>query len=104
MTGLAEMHQAGIWHRDVKPDNILLDADGQVKFIDFGISKVLDESMQVEGKKHTKNVVTRNYRSPEVFFGDLSYDGEKVDAWAAGCVFAEMMTNKTLFPASTDIE
>ena len=75
MTGLADMHKADIWHRDVKPDNILLDSEGTVKFIDFGISKVLDDSMMKEGKKHTKNVVTRNYRAPEVFFGDLSYDG-----------------------------
>ena len=43
LTGLAEMHEAGVWHRDVKTDNILLDKDGVVKFIDFNISKLMDD-------------------------------------------------------------
>lgn len=98
------MHEAGIWHRDVKPDNILVTPEGQVKFIDFGISKVTDESDRDVTKKHTKNVVTRNYRPPEVFFGDVCYDGKAVDAWSAGCVLAEILTNTPLFPAHSDIE
>lgn len=45
LTGLAEMHEVGVWHRDVKVDNILLDSEGTVKFIDFNISKLLEEHM-----------------------------------------------------------
>lgn len=102
LTGLAEMHEAGVWHRDVKVDNILLDSQGVVKFIDFNISKLIDDSIT---GRHTKNVVTRNYRPPEIFFGDVNYKGEQVDTWSAGCVFAELLTNDgPFFPASSDLE
>lgn len=110
LTGLAEMHEAGVWHRDVKVDNIMFDAAGTVKFIDFNISKLIDEKAggQEAGtarQRHTKNVVTRNYRPPEVFFGDVHYDGARVDTWSAGCVMAELLTNDGhFFPASSDIE
>ena len=103
LTGLAEMHEVGVWHRDVKVDNILLDSEGTVKFIDFNISKLLEEHMLET--RHTKNVVTRNYRPPEIFFGDVFYKGERVDTWSAGCVFAELLCNDgPFFAASTDIE
>jgi len=71
LTGLAEMHEAGVWHRDVKVDNIMLDAQGTVKFIDFNISKLLDSDQGQ--RRNTKNVVTRNYRPPEIFFGNVFY-------------------------------
>jgi len=78
-------------HRDVKPDNMLFNKDKKViKFVDFGISKFYDKN-DTE-KQHTKNVVTRCYRAPEVFFGDRKYDGRKLDIWSAGCVLAEMLT------------
>ena len=105
LTGLAEMHEVGVWHRDVKVDNIMFDAEGTVKFIDFNISKLISETSNDASKKHTKNVVTRNYRSPEVFFGDVSYDGARVDTWSAGCVLGELLCNDgAFFPASSDIE
>ena len=85
LTGLAEMHEVGVWHRDVKTDNIMLDGNGVVKFIDFNISKLMDDSIT---GRHTKNVVTRNFRPPEIFFGDFNYDGARVDTWSAGCVLA----------------
>lgn len=79
-----------------------------VKLIDFNISKNIDEVAGVDADRevrHTKNVVTRNYRSPEIFFGDVKYRGDSVDAWSAGCVLAELLTNDGyLFPASSDIE
>ena len=90
MTGLAEIHSKGVWHRDVTPGNLLVTEDGTIKFIDFGISKLAELDKQ---QKHTKNVVTRNYRAPEIFFGDNKYDGQAVDLWSAGCIFAELLTN-----------
>ena len=105
MTGLAEMHEAGVWHRDVKVDNIMLDREGTVKFIDFNISKLLGDDTRDVGHKHTKNVVTRNYRPPEIFFGDVHYCGERVDTWSAGCVLGELLCNDGhFFAASSDIE
>ena len=73
LTGLAEMNEAGVWHRDVKTDNILFNSEGVLKFIDFNISKLIDDSIT---GAHTKNVVTRNYRPPEIFFGDVNYRGD----------------------------
>ena len=100
------MHEAGVWHRDIKVDNIMLDAQGTVKFIDFNISKLLEENNEsTQQRRHTKNVVTRNFRSPEIFFGDVFYKGERVDIWSAGCVMAELLCNDgPFFDASTDIE
>ena len=105
ITGLAEMHAVGIWHRDVKVDNLLLDDDGTVKFIDFNISKLLDDGAASAQRRHTKNVVTRNYRPPEIFFGDVHYQGDQVDIWSAGCVMAELLCNDGhFFAADSDIE
>ena len=94
------MHSEHIWHRDIKPDNLLI-SESTLKFIDFGISK----SYNGDAKHlHTKNVVTRCYRPPEIFFGDRTYKGEAVDVWSAGCVFAEILTGSVLFPGQSDIE
>ena len=112
LTALNEMHAADVWHRDIKTNNIMLDENGVLKLIDFNISKVLDQSMKPQegagaqsAHRHTKNVVTRNFRPPEIFFGDVNYDGAQVDTWSAGCVFAELLANDgSFFPASSDIE
>ena len=74
LTGLAEMHEAGVWHRDIKVDNILFDEEGTVKLVDFNISKLIEDGQAPS--RHTKNVVTRNYRPPEIFFGDVNYKGD----------------------------
>ena len=94
------MHEKNVWHRDVTPGNLLLTKDDEIKFIDFGISKLAEK----EQAKHTKNVVTRNYRAPEIFFGDNKYNGEALDIWSAGCIFAEMLTGQIIFPGSSDID
>jgi serine/threonine protein kinase len=93
------MHSRNVFHRDIKTDNILIDDESHLKFIDFGISK-LHKGETV----HTKNVVTRCYRAPEVLFGSRDYDLKAVDMWSVGCVFAELMTGSILFPGHSDIE
>lgn len=99
--GIVQMHSVGVFHRDLKTDNLLCGDDGQVKFVDFGIGKFHKKQGT---HQHTKNVVTRCYRPPEVFFGDREYDLAAVDIWSAGCVFAELLTGKVLFPGMSDIE
>ena len=89
-----------IVHRDVKPDNLIRRKDDVLKFIDFGISKELSQ----EQTKHTKNVVTRCYRSPEIFFGADQYDSKAVDMWSVACIFAELLTaNLTAPPNQTPV-
>ena len=94
------MHSQGVFHRDIKTDNLRV-LNGTVKFIDFGISKFF---IGKDTHQHTKNVVTRCYRSPEIFFGQRDYDLAAVDVWSTGCVLAELITGTVLFPGTSDIE
>lgn len=66
--GLAQIHSLDVCHRDLAPTNVRLDVQGNLKYYDFGISK-----MMLDTKQHTKNCVTRSYRPPEIFFGDRGY-------------------------------
>ena len=91
------MHAANVCHRDIKPSNIRLNQEGIVRFIDFGISKLLTKG------PNTKNCDTRCYRPPEIFFGDREYT-EKVDIWSAACSIYELITGKLLFEGDSDIE
>ena len=98
MAGLSEIHSKNVCHRDIKPSNVRISAEGELKFLDFGISKVMLPNFQ-----NTKNCVTRCYRPPEIFFGDRTYTN-KVDIWSAACVIYELVTGKILFPGSGDLE
>ena len=98
MNGLSEIHAKNVCHRDIKPSNLRINKEGELKFLDFGISKVMRQSSQ-----NTKNCVTRCYRPPEIFFGDRNYTN-KVDIWSAACVIYELLTGKILFPGTGDLE
>ncbi|KAJ2993686.1 Cyclin-dependent kinase-like 3 [Globomyces sp. JEL0801] len=93
------LHCHNVIHRDIKPENILVSVNGVVKLCDFGFARTLAGP----GAKYTDYVATRWYRAPELLVGDTEY-GKAVDIWAAGCIFAELLTGQPLFPGDTDID
>lgn len=79
-------HRNFVLHRDIKPGNLLLAADGNLKLADFGLARSFGEPRD----RMTKHVITLWYRPPELLFGSTHYGG-CVDIWSCGMVFAEMM-------------
>ena len=91
--------ELGILHRDLKPDNIMINENPlTAKIIDFGTCK----DLTVESGPHTSYVSTRWYRAPELLVGDASYT-TSVDVWAIGCIFAELFNGLPLFPGDSDL-
>ncbi|XP_069116670.1 cyclin-dependent kinase-like 1 isoform X30 [Argopecten irradians] len=92
-------HSRNCIHRDVKPENILLSTERQVKLCDFGFARVLTGPLD----EYTDYVATRWYRAPELLVGDPKY-GPPVDVWAIGCVFAELLSGQALWPGKSDLD
>ncbi|KAK0282757.1 TFIIH complex serine/threonine-protein kinase subunit kin28 [Friedmanniomyces endolithicus] len=92
-------HANGILHRDIKPNNLLLAADGSVKLADFGLARAMADPFQ----PMTYNTITIWYRPPELFFQAQHYGGA-VDVWSCGCVFAELISREVLFRAWPETE
>ena len=111
LRGLAHLHELGIIHRDIKPANLLLSENGILKICDLGLCRILPEKLAGIGGAKTADethawtlqVGTSFYRAPELLLGDRGY-GEAVDIWAVGCVMAELLTGKPLFPGQGDLE
>ncbi|GAB6023358.1 Cyclin-dependent kinase-like 4, variant 2 [Chamberlinius hualienensis] len=91
-------HQHNCVHRDVKPENILINKEGDVKLCDFGFAR-----MMRPGENYTDYVATRWYRAPELLVGDTQY-GAAVDVWGLGCVYAELITGEALWPGKSDLD
>ncbi|KAI8914195.1 kinase-like domain-containing protein [Gorgonomyces haynaldii] len=98
LRGLHHIHSGYILHRDLKPNNLLLAQDGQLKIADFGLASCFGDP----NRTMTSQVVTRWYRSPELLLGAKQY-GVGVDMWAVGCILAELMVRAPFFAAETDI-
>lgn len=98
LSGLAALHAAWIVHRDLKPANVLVMGDGaergRVKIADFGLARVLRDPLRPLADNGV--VVTVWYRAPELLLG-ARHHGPPVDAWAAGCVLAELALLAPLF-------
>jgi len=92
-------HQNSVLHRDLKPQNLLISKDGEVKLADFGLARAFG----IPIKKLTHEVVTLWYRSPDVLLGSQHY-GTAVDMWSVGCIFAEMVMGQPLFAGKDEKE
>ena len=99
LRALAFCHARNIIHRDVKPQNVLVDASGRVKLADFGLARQTRDN----GESSTPEVVTLWYRAPELILGEVQYGGT-LDLWSAGCILAELCTGKTLFPGGSEVD
>uniref|UniRef100_A0A8C2KJS9 Stress-activated protein kinase JNK n=1 Tax=Cyprinus carpio TaxID=7962 RepID=A0A8C2KJS9_CYPCA len=97
LCGIKHLHAAGIIHRDLKPSNIVVKSDCTLKILDFGLARTA-----ATGLLMTPYVVTRYYRAPEVILG-MGYQAN-VDIWAVGCIMAEMVRHKILFPGRDYID
>lgn len=104
LNGLRSLHLHGVIHRDLKPGNILLDSSAKdVKIADFGLSRAILPGDCGHHILLTKEVVTLNYRAPELLLGCQSYD-EGVDMWSVGCIFAEIALGVRLFDGDSEID
>uniref|UniRef100_A0A0N5AQZ7 mitogen-activated protein kinase n=1 Tax=Syphacia muris TaxID=451379 RepID=A0A0N5AQZ7_9BILA len=92
LRGLKYIHSAGLIHRDLKPSNIAVNEDCELKILDFGLARQTDNEM-------TGYVATRWYRAPEIMLNWMHYT-QTVDIWSVGCIMAELITGRTLFPGA----
>ncbi|KAL3469865.1 kinase-like domain-containing protein [Aspergillus californicus] len=97
MKGIAFCHENRVLHRDLKPQNLLINKKGQLKLGDFGLARAFG----IPVNTFSNEVVTLWYRAPDVLLGSRTYN-TSIDIWSAGCIMAELYTGRPLFPGTTN--
>jgi len=92
LRGLTYCHKMRILHRDLKPQNLLINQKGELKLADFGLAR----AKSVPTKTYSNEVVTLWYRPPDVLLGSTDYT-TAIDMWGVGCIYYEMVTGRALF-------
>lgn len=99
LLGIDYVHSNSMLHRDLKPQNILIDWHGSLKLADFGLGR----HFQLPMRMYTHEVVTLWYRPPEILLGAKTYT-TSVDLWSIGTIFAEITHNRALFAGECEID
>ena len=98
LQGVAGCHKNGFFHRDMKPENLLINDQDYVKLADFGLAREIRSRPPL-----TDYVSTRWYRAPELLIGSTSYNSP-IDIWAMGCIIAEMFLKRPIFPGNSEAD
>jgi mitogen-activated protein kinase 1/3/mitogen-activated protein kinase 6 len=99
LRGMKDVHSAGVIHRDLKPRNLLVNSNCDLKICDFGLARVNFDDPDWSSGAMTEYVCTRWYRAPEVLCCWSRYE-RCIDVWSIGCIFAEMLGRKPIFPGN----
>merc|ERR1711937_423083 len=97
LCGVAYCHQHRVLHRDLKPQNLLINKQGELKLADFGLAR----AFAIPVRSYTHEVVTLWYRAPDVLMGSRKYS-TPVDIWSVGCIFGEMASGRPMFPGYSE--
>lgn len=97
------IHSAGILHRDLKPRNLLVNSNCDLKICDFGLARADIPYFQTQSAIMTDYIATRWYRAPEVILSWKRYS-TAIDVWSVGCILAELINRKPLLPAVSEEE
>ncbi|EUC36207.1 hypothetical protein COCCADRAFT_34362 [Bipolaris zeicola 26-R-13] len=96
LCGLKYIHSANVLHRDLKPGNLLVNADCELKICDFGLARGFSMDPEENAGYMTEYVATRWYRAPEIMLSFQSYT-KAIDVWSVGCILAELLGGKPFF-------
>ncbi|KAJ3359888.1 Mitogen-activated protein kinase [Allomyces javanicus] len=96
LRGLKYIHSANVLHRDLKPGNLLVNADCELKICDFGLARGFSDAPDENGGFMTEYVATRWYRAPEIMLSFQCYT-KAIDIWSVGCIFGELLGSKPMF-------
>ncbi|EPY49869.1 CMGC/CDK/CDK5 protein kinase Pef1 [Schizosaccharomyces cryophilus OY26] len=97
LSGISFCHENRVLHRDLKPQNLLINNRGELKLADFGLAR----SIGIPVNTFSNEVVTLWYRAPDVLLGSRAYN-TSIDIWSVGCIMAEMATGRPLFAGSNN--